>query len=613
MMKPLLPLLLASALPACAATFLVEAEQFNEKGGWEVDTQFIETMGSPYLIAHGLGKTVSPAFTDIKVPQDGNYRVWVRTLDWTKRLGRAAGAGRFKLTINGQTLAAELGEGVAKWTWQEAGKIDLKAGRSKIILNDLTGFDGRADAILFSSDDAFQPPPDATFEERTRWNIPGVPSQIEDAGEFDLVVIGGGYGGLGSAISAARMGAKVALIQDRRVLGGNGSSEIRVWAAGAMPPGEYPFSDIVREITDRARASPTGGVEFGDSRKQKVVDLEKNITLFLGHHAYGLDMQDGKIQAVKAADVEVGRLKKIRGRFFADCTGHGFVGLWSGADTAMAEKGRMGMSNQWLWEEKKKPVSFPEQPWMYKLTDKDFPYPRIRNGYGHAQWFWESGYDDHPIRDLETTRDWNLVTCFSAWNSMKNHGAHAERDPNGHRNAEMVWLAYIGGTRETLQILGDVVLTGDDIRNKKQYQDGTVLSTWSIDLHIPNPLYENAIPERKFLSKAVHDRAIDKKVGYPIPYRSFYSRNVPNLFMAGRNISVDRDALGTVRVMKTVGQMGVAVGRAAALATATDSTPRGIYTDHLDAAKKLWKLPGDARFENIDDLRKFVEGDKPPL
>ncbi|RYD22330.1 MAG: FAD-dependent oxidoreductase, partial [Verrucomicrobiaceae bacterium] len=429
---------------------------------------------------------------------------------------------------------------------------------SKIILNDLTGFDGRADAILFSSDDAFQPPPDATFEERTRWNIPGVPSRPEDAGEFDLVVIGGGYGGLGSAISAARMGAKVALIQDRRVLGGNGSSEIRVWAAGAMPPGEYPFSDIVREISDRARASPTGGVEFGDSRKRKVVDLEKNITLFLGHHAYGLEMQDGKILAVKAADVEVGRLKKIRGRFFADCTGHGFVGLWSGADTAMAEKGRMGMSNQWLWEDRKKAVSFPEQPW-------------------------------------------------------KNHGAHAERDPNGHRNAEMVWLAYIGGTRETLQILGDVVLTGDDIRNKKQHPDGTVLSTWSIDLHIPNPLYENAIPERKFLSKAVHDRAIDKKVGYPIPYRSFYSRNVPNLFMAGRNISVDRDALGTVRVMKTVGQMGVAVGRAAALATATDSTPRGIYTDHLDAAKKLWKLPGNARFENIDDLRKFVDGDKPPL
>ncbi|RYZ13834.1 MAG: hypothetical protein EOO70_08235, partial [Myxococcaceae bacterium] len=130
MMKPLLPLLLASALPACAATFLVEAEQFNEKGGWEVDTQFIETMGSPYLIAHGLGKPVSPAFTDIKVPEDGNYRVWVRTLDWTKRLGRAAGAGKFKLNINGETLAAALGEGEAKWTWQEAGKIDLKAGRS---------------------------------------------------------------------------------------------------------------------------------------------------------------------------------------------------------------------------------------------------------------------------------------------------------------------------------------------------------------------------------------------------------------------------------------------------------------------------------------------------
>jgi hypothetical protein len=326
-------------------------------------------------------------------------------------------------------------------------------------------------------------------------------------------------------------------------------------------------------------------------------------------------MKEGKISAVKAVDIEAGKIKRISGRLFADCTGHGFIGLWAGADTSMAENGRMGMSNQWMWTNRKEPVKFTEQPWMYKLRTEDFPYPRIRNGYGHAQWFWESGYDDHPIRDLEATRDWNLVTCYSAWNSMKNHGAHAERDPDGHRNSEMVWLAYIGGTRETLQLLGDVVLTGDDIRNNRQFPDGTVLSTWSIDLHIPNPLYENAIPERKFISKAVHDRAINKKIGYPIPYRTFYSRNVPNLFMAGRNISVDRDALGTVRVMKTIGMMGVAVGRAAALCVASDSTPREIYEKHLEDAKTLWRLPGKARFESVDEIKKSLVDPtpKPPL
>ncbi len=125
-------------------------------------------------------------------------------------------------------------------------------------------------------------------------------------------------------------------------------------------------------------------------------------------------------------------------------------------------------------------------------------------------------------------------------------------------------MAYIGGTRETQQLLGEVVLTGKDIRDGKKFDDGIVLTTWSIDLHVPEEKYKKALPEHPFISRAIHDRAIDKKIGYPVPYRAFYSRNVPNLFTAGRNISVDREALGTIRVMKTIGMMGVAVGRAAA-------------------------------------------------
>lgn len=217
-------LCLLAATNIQAASFLVEAEQFSDKGGWGIDTQFIESMGSPYLIAHGLGKPVADATTEIDVPENGSYRVWVRTIDWTKRLDRPGSAGRFKLSVNGTPLVAELGTEDTKWIWQPAGRVDLKRGKAKLALQDLTGFNGRADAILFSSDKSFTPPADATFEERTQWEIPGVPSAIGDAGDFDLVVVGGGYGGIGAAVSAARMGAKVALIQNRDVLGGNGSS-----------------------------------------------------------------------------------------------------------------------------------------------------------------------------------------------------------------------------------------------------------------------------------------------------------------------------------------------------------------------------------------------------
>jgi hypothetical protein len=591
-----------AVITARADTLLVEAEQFANKGGWEVDTQFIESMGSPYLIAHGLGKPVADASTDIEIRDAGNHRIWVRTLDWTKRLGRAAGGGAFELVVNGKPVVAKLGVGPETWTWQPAGEVQLSTGKASLALRDLTGFDGRVDAILLSNDPGFTPPQANHVSDRTAWKFRGAPGNGETLDGFDLVVIGGGYGGLGASISAARLGAKVALIQNRTVLGGNGSSEIRVWAKGELPPSDYPLADIVREIQDRASASPAAAAEFVDDKKERVVRAEKNVTLLLGHHAHGLEMTGGKIAAIKVLEVATGRIKRVAGRFFADCTGHGFIGEWAGADRTLTEKGRMGMSNMWMWENTDGPVAFPEQPWMLAFDTKSFPYPRR----GHAEWFWESGFDKHPVRELEITRDWNLVASFSAWSAIKNRKAHAERDPDGHAKARLAWLAYVGGTRETQQLLGDVILTGEDIVSKKDYPDALVRTTWSIDLHYPQKEYIPSLPEHPFISRAEHGKGVDRSVGYPIPYRCFYSRNVPNLFMAGRNISVERKALGTIRVMNTIGMMGVAVGRAAALATVRDCSPRGIYTNHLDEAKSVWRVPGAQRYANLNELRNAL-------
>ncbi|MEP4808553.1 MAG: FAD-dependent oxidoreductase [Luteolibacter sp.] len=607
-MKTLSLLLLLAASQLHAATFLVEAEQFSEKGGWKVDTQFIESMGSPYLNAHGLGKPVEDASTEVTVPEDGEYKVWVRTIDWSKRLGRPASAGLFTLSIDGEKLGETLGGGEPKWHWQLAGSRALKAGTAKLSLTDLSGFNGRVDTILFSSDENLTPPENAGIHERLKWNIPGVPSEIEDAGDYDLVVVGGGYGGIGAAVSAARMGAKVALIQNRQVLGGNGSSEIRVWAKGNYPPSDYPLDEIIREIEDKATASPAPAEEFVDDKKEEVVRAEKNISLFLGHHAYGLEMEGDEIAAVNAIDIDAGKIKRITGKYFADCTGHGFIAMWSGADTQYTEKDRMGMSNMWIWENQKEPVTFPEQPWMVEFTAADFPYPKVRHGFGHAEWFWESGFNTDPIKELEQTRDLNLLASFSAWNAIKNRGAYAERDKKHHANAALTWMAYIGGTRETIQILGDVILTGDDVRGKTDFDDATFKTTWSIDLHYPVEKYADSIPGMPFISRAVHGPGVDKNVGYAVPYRTLYSRNIPNLFMAGRNISVERDALGTIRVMKTIGMMGVTVGRAAALATVRDCTPREIYENHLDEVKTLWRMKGADRFETLDELEKSLDG-----
>ncbi len=588
---------------AATESLLIEAEQFSRKGGWTVDTQFIETMGSPYLIAHGLGNPVADAGTEIEISEAGNYKVWVRTLDWSESLGRPGGAGRFTLRINGKQLGGELGNGAASWHWEEVGTVDLVKCRSSLVLKDLTGFNGRVDAVLLSRKPGLIPPVNCLLKDRITWKIPGAPDAVQDAGNYDLVVIGGGYGGLGAAISAARMGSKVALIQNREVLGGNGSSEIRVWAKGDLPPSEYLMADIIREIEDKAKSSPAPGEEFVDDKKLAVVQAEKNITLLLGHHAYGLEMKGAEIAAVNLLEVATGKIKKVSGRLFADCTGHGFIGQWANADRTMEEKGRMGMSNMWMWKNTGTPQTFREEPWMITLAESGFPYPQ-RN---HAEWFWEGGFNNHPIKELEQTRDWNLLASFSAWNAIKNHGAYAARDPDQHARASLDWMAYVGGTRETQQLLGDVILTEADIDSKKQFPDGCVLTTWSIDLHVPHPVYTKENPERPFISKAIHRFAVDKKVGYPIPYRCFYSRNVPNLFMAGRNISVNREALGTIRVMKTIGMMGVAVGRAAAICRIRDCKPRDVYENHLEEVKTLWRMPGNQRFDSADELRKAIE------
>jgi hypothetical protein len=286
---------------ANADTLLVEAEQFSNPGGWQADTQFIESMGSPYLIAHGLGKPVADASTDVEIMDAASYRIWVRTLDWTKRLGRASGAGAFELLVNGNKVGGPLGTGPDTWTWQPAGDITLQKGKTHLTLRDPAGFDGRVDAILLSDDPSFTPPQANHVADRMTWKFRGAPGNGETLDGFDLVVIGGGYGGLGASISAARLGAKVALIQNRPLLGGNGSSEIRVWAKGELPTSEYALADIIREIQDKAKASPAPAEEFVDDKKERVVRAEKNITLLLGHHAYGLEMGGEKNRGSQGA------------------------------------------------------------------------------------------------------------------------------------------------------------------------------------------------------------------------------------------------------------------------------------------------------------------------
>jgi len=592
-----LTLALLGASPAALAAdrLLLEAESFQSHGGWSLDTQFIDLMGSPYLIAHGLGQPVKDATTTATFPATGKYRVWVRTKDWVAHWKAPGTPGKFQLLIDGTPLAETFGTKGAEWFWHDGGTVDIKQKSTPIALRDLLGFDGRCDAIYFTNDLNETPPNDTAPLSGWRKAALALPATPQDMGEFDLVVVGGGYGGMGSALSAARMGLKVALIQNRPVLGGNGSSEVRVWAMGLIRRGKYPhIGEMIEEFADKAKNSPGTYEEFGDAQKEAHVRAEKNISLFLNEHVYTAETKDNKILAVTSLNTTNSREKKFRGKLFVDCTGHGSLAHLAGAKYEIELKDLLGMSNMWVWSNADDPKTFPETPWALDLKMDDFPYPKKGKAdmtdKGKGEWFWESGFNKHPINDLELIRDWNLRAVFGAFNAMKNREGKPE-----HEKAKLDWVAYVGGTRESRRIVGDVMLTHQDIITKKDFPDGCVPSTWSIDLHFPKKEFAAKFPDNPFISIAEHDRRIDRDFGYPVPYRCLYSVNVSNMFMAGRNISVTDQALGTVRVMKTIGMMGEVVGKAAAIAIKHNATPRDVYTLYWSEMDALLKLPGRAR------------------
>lgn len=595
MTRPLLLALLTTNLPANDSLF-VEAEAFENRGGWSVDSQFILNMGSAYLMAHGLGTPVADASTEVTFPSTGTYHLHVRTKDWVAKWDAQGAPGQFNVSINEQPATTTFGTTGAEWHWQKGGTVEITSLKTTIALHDLTGFNGRCDALYFTKDAAELPPTESEelFKfRRDKLKLPPTPPVKDD---YDLVVVGGGYSGLGAAISAARHGLKVALIHDRAVLGGNGSSEVQVWAQGGTQLGQFPhLGEIVNEFSDFSRDSPGLIREFVDDLKEKVVRSEDNIDLYLDHFAFRTNAKDNRIESVDAVDTTTGTFTRIAGRLFCDATGHGTIGAQAGAKFMMAEKGHMGMSNMWSTEDTGQKVSWPETPWALPLGKGD--YPTLQNSRGpytkfkKAEWFWEGGYDKHPIDDLEEIRDWNLRANFGAFSHIK------QSEPN----TRLKWMAFIGGNRESRRLEGDLILTGDDISNRKEFPDASVPTTWSIDLHYPKKEFMKGVAkENPFISIAVHDRKVDRANGYNIPYRCFYSKNIDNLFMAGRCVSVDRRALGTTRVMRTCGMMGEVVGKAAWIATAQKTSPRGVYENYLPILIDLLEQPGRARRASID-------------
>lgn len=601
-----------------AENLWIEAESFIEKGGWVIDNQSMNQMGSPYLLAHGLGIPVKDAMTTIQIQKSGTYRVWVRTRDWVKTWDKTGSPGRFELKLNGQSLPVQFGTEKAEWHWQDGGVISLTEGKSVLALHDLTGFEGRCDAIFLTTDLKFSPP--ESFDTLTifRRKMLNLPDKPEFKGHYDLVVVGGGIAGCCAAISAARLGCSVALIQNRPVLGGNNSSEVRVGLSGLISQQPYPnlgnlldelggvgfwnnweaeqdsttvrsqqIKNILKKHPEKLTHNAGPASNYEDEKKFKLICSHKNINLFLNTQVINVKKEGSVIKAVIGKDIQTGKEYLFEGSLFSDCTGDGDVGFLAGADYKMGREGKaetgeprapekpdqlvMGTSVQWYTEESAKEILFPKCPWAVKFNEQT--YIPITRG----DWDWETGLNKNQITEIEYIRDYALRAVYGNWDYLKNNS----KEKSKYANKKLAWVAYIGGKRESRRLLGDVILKEQDIINNVQYDDASFTTTWGVDLHYPKPI--PGMKEEAFLTFC----DVEEIKPYAVPYRCLYSRNIDNLFMAGRNISVTHVALGTVRVMRTGGMMGEVVGMAASLCKKYHTTPRGIYKNHLSELKIL--------------------------
>ncbi len=555
--------LLAGTLPA--ATEL--GPLAFARGGWGLDTQSMDELGTAYLIAHGLGAPVADATASFTVAKPGKRHVWVLTRNW-----HAGAPGRFRVSVDGKPLPKVFGTGCPVWSWVSGGTVALAAGRHVLQLKDETGFDGRCAGVILNDG-----------------KVPEGPLQMgvrdePEAVACDLVVVGGGPAGVAAALAAARRGLQVALLNDRPVLGGNSSEEIRVGSCGEI---RHP---VVREIMNNSRNRSDLAAVAG-ARRLAVVKGERNIDLRLGHRAVGVQREWGRICAVTAIDLARDRKVVFRAPLFVDATGDGWIGCWSGAEYRMGREGRgltgeplapetgdsdiLGASIMWNSEDAGRPVAF-SAPWA-EPEAKGFARTE-------GEWFWETGLHRDLTRESESVRDHMLAVIYGSFSLAKKDPRHASR--------RLHFCPFLLGKRESRRLLGDYVLNERDVRNATPFPDAVATGSWSIDLH-----YDDVKPGVDFITRC-DQRPVRR---YWIPYRCLYSRNVQNLFVAGRAISATHVAFGSTRVMNTLAQTGVAVGEAAALCKRHGILPRevwggGFIRDLQDAIGGEWpNRPAAAR------------------
>ncbi len=405
----------------------------------------------------------------------------------------------------------------------------------------------------------------------------------------DLLIVGGGLSGVCAAITAARTGLKVTLVQDRPVLGGNASSEVRLWVLGATShmgnnnrwsrEGGVIDELLVENMYRNAQGNP---LIFDSILLDKVV-AEDNIELLLNTTVYEIDKSaPDLITSVKAICSQNSTQYVLKADLFCDCSGDGILGFLSGAAFRMGAEGMEEFDEKFAPTKEYGELLGHSMYFYSKDTGRAVKYiapefalkditeiPRFRSfnaqDFGCKLWWLEYGGRLDTVHDTEKIK-WELwKVIYGTWNYIKNSGEFPEAE-----NLTLEWVGTIPGKRESRRFEGDYMLSQKDVIEQRTHDDAVAYGGWSLDLHPADGVFSEKPGCNQWHSKGI----------YQIPYRCLYSKNIRNLFLAGRIISASHVAFASTRVMATSAYVAQAVGTAAKICREENIYPADLLQEN---------------------------------
>ena len=399
--------------------------------------------------------------------------------------------------------------------------------------------------------------------------------------ETDLCVVGGGIAGLCTALAAARHGIRVVLVHDRPVLGGNASSEIRMWVCGAHGEDNRETGIVEELFLENFYHNPGLKYTLWDTTLYAKVKAEKNITLLLNSSVMDASCREGHIESVTAWQSNAETFHTIKATWFADCSGDSILAPLSGAEFRygreaktefnetippdVADKKTMGMSCLIQVRETDHPVEYQPPEWAY-VYETDDDLPKADHHLPNNFWWIELGGEWDCIHDTDRCRDELLKICFGVWDHIKNRGDH------GADNWELEWVGFLPGKRESRRYVGEYIVTQNDVEAEGRFEDMVAYAGWSMDDHFPAGFYY-----RDGHPTIYHPAPRP----WGLPLRAMISKNIQNLVFAGRNISVTHAAMSSSRVMATCGILGQALGTAVAMSVKQGEDIRRLSVSEL--------------------------------